>query len=160
MRSAVMCRKSFPGSPALESCPGSLVVPFHLSFLTVLVSAVLSWLWLSCPSRSCHASPVLAVLFCLTGLFGLFCLSCSGCPVLAVQFRLSLSGCPVLDVSFWLFCASCYFLTILYWLSSPFCPPWLSYPNSLVLAALSWPSCLGSLVMVILFPCPSLPVLF
>jgi hypothetical protein len=68
-------------------------------------------------------------------LFDLFWLSCSGCLVLAVLFWLSCSGCPVLAVLFWLSCTSCHVLTILFWLSSPFCPPWLSYPSSLLLAA-------------------------
>jgi hypothetical protein len=103
-------------------------------------------------------------------LFFLFCLcfliqqSCtcspSGSPVLAVLswrfsngslvlsflFRLSSPFCPLLAVLSGLFCVA-----VLPWLSCSGCPAWLSYPDCLIMAALSWQPCSAGLVPPVQF---------
>jgi hypothetical protein len=168
-------------SPALKTCPGSLVQSCSVCHL-LPVSAVLFYmpsacpillfpLWLSCSGSpflpSYPGCPVPAVLARLSWfsyptpsvLLWLSCGYCPESPVLADLLSLSCFACPVLAVLFWLYHSGCLILAVLFYspvLAVSFCLllsvlRWLSYPNSPVLADLSCLTHSGCPVLNVLF---------
>ncbi len=137
-----------------QSCPVPPVLAILPSSLVLVVSAVLSKscpcpvqvLSKSCPGSHCHVSPVLAVMSWRSCPGNHVLAIVSWHPVLAVlPYSLSWSSCPAglfLPVLFYLSCSACHVLPV---------PFWLPRLCSSVLAALSWESCLGNLVLAVVF---------